>query len=248
MASRQLVELQAEQHDELARCSTREMIETEHTMAASAVRMADRHSHGTRPETVDHALDRQDALLNGPGLSHEQRAAVRHITSSQQIAAVIGFAGAGKSTMLAAARDAWEHQGFTVHGGALVGKAAEGLTQSSGIAARTLASWEYGWNKGKGELGHSDIFVIDEAGMVGSRQLARIVSQVEKRGAKLVLVGDHEQLQEIRAGSPRSPFSSQRPRPQIACITTDEDRQQPLRHPTCLTALITQQTVLEKIR
>ena len=202
MASRQLVELQAGQHDELARYSTRGMIETEHTMAARALRMADRQSHGVSPEKVDHALARQDALLNGSGLSHEQRAAVRHITSPQQISAVIGFAGAGKSTMLAAARDAWEAQGFTVHGAALAGKAAEGLTQSSGIAARTLASWEYGWNKGKGELGHGDIFVIDEAGMVGSRQLARIVSQVEKRGARLVLVGDHEQLQAIGAGSP----------------------------------------------
>ncbi|WP_421481126.1 AAA family ATPase, partial [Agrobacterium rosae] len=93
----------------------------------------------------------QDAMLPGSGLSDEQRTAVRHITSPQQIAAVIGFAGAGKSTMLAAARDAWERQGFTVHGAALAGKAAEGLTQSSGIAARTLASWEYGWQNGKGE-------------------------------------------------------------------------------------------------
>ncbi|MBN7806496.1 Ti-type conjugative transfer relaxase TraA [Agrobacterium rosae] len=202
MASSQLVELQAEQHDELARYSTREMIGIEHAMAASALRMADRDSHSVRADHVDRALDRQDAMLPGSGLSDEQRTAVRHITSPQQIAAVIGFAGAGKSTMLAAARDAWKAQGFTVHGAALAGKAAEGLTQSSGIAARTLASWEYGWSKGKGELGHGDIFVIDEAGMVGSRQLARIVSQVEARGAKLVLVGDHEQLQAIGAGSP----------------------------------------------
>ncbi|WP_416409209.1 Ti-type conjugative transfer relaxase TraA [Agrobacterium rosae] len=202
MASSQLVELQAEQHDELARYSTREMISIEHAMAASAMRMADRDSHGVRADHVDHALDHQDAMLPGSGLSDEQRTAVRHITSPQQIAAVIGFAGAGKSTMLAAARDAWERQGFTVHGAALAGKAAEGLTQSSGIAARTLASWEYGWQNGKGELQRGDILVIDEAGMVGSRQLARIVKEVEVRGAKLVLVGDHEQLQAIGAGSP----------------------------------------------
>ncbi|UHS64214.1 Ti-type conjugative transfer relaxase TraA [Agrobacterium vaccinii] len=202
MASPQLVELQPERHDNVARYSTREMIGIEHSMAASALRMADRHSHGVRPENVDQALGRQDALLPASGLSDEQRSAVHHITAAQQIAAVIGFAGAGKSTMLAAARNAWEAQGFTVHGGALAGKAAEGLTQSSGIAARTLASWEYGWSRGKGELQRGDIFVIDEAGMVGSRQLARIVSQVEKRGAKLVLVGDHEQLQAIGAGSP----------------------------------------------
>ncbi|WP_244910406.1 Ti-type conjugative transfer relaxase TraA, partial [Agrobacterium rosae] len=202
MASSQLVELQPEHGDKLARYSTREMIGIEHAMAASALRMADTNSHGVRPENVDHALDRQDAMLPGSGLSDEQRTAVRHITAPQQIAAVIGFAGAGKSTMLAAARDAWERQGFTVHGAALAGKAAEGLTQSSGIAARTLASWEYGWQNGKGELQRGDILVIDEAGMVGSRQLARIVEHVEARGAKLVLIGDHEQLQAIGAGSP----------------------------------------------
>ncbi|WP_416409221.1 Ti-type conjugative transfer relaxase TraA [Agrobacterium rosae] len=202
MASPQLIELQPGQDDELARYSTREMVAIEHAMAASALRMAERNGHGVRADRVGDALDHQDALLNGSKLSGEQRTAVHHITSSQQIAAVIGFAGAGKSTMLAAARDAWEAQGSTVHGAALAGKAAEGLTQSSGIAARTLASWEYGWQNGKGELQRGDILVIDEAGMVGSRQLARIVKEVEARGAKLVLVGDHEQLQAIGAGSP----------------------------------------------
>jgi Ti-type conjugative transfer relaxase TraA len=202
MASPQLVKLQPGQDDELARYSTREMVAIEHAMAASALRMAKRNGHGVRRDRVGDALDHQDALLKASKLSDEQRTAVRHITSSQQIAAVIGFAGAGKSTMLAAARNAWERQGYRVYGAALAGKAAEGLTQSAGIAARTLASWEYGWNKGKDKLGHGDIFVIDEAGMVASRQLARIVREVEARGAKLVLVGDHEQLQAIGAGSP----------------------------------------------
>ena len=54
---------------------------------------------------------------------------------------------------------------------------------------------------GKGELQRGDILVIDEAGMAGSRQLARIASEVEARGAKLVLVGDNEQLQASGAGS-----------------------------------------------
>ena len=202
MASPQLVKLQPGQDDELARYSTREMVGIERSMAASALRMADRKGHGVRADRVEHALDHQDALLKGSVLSDEQRTAVRHITSSQQIATVIGFAGAGKSTMLAAARNAWQAQGYRVHGAALAGKAAEGLTQSSGIAARTLASWEYGWQRGKGELQRGDIFVIDEAGMIASRQLARVITEVEARGAKLVLVGDHEQLQAIGAGSP----------------------------------------------
>ncbi len=202
MASPELVELLPEQNSKLAKYSTREMISVEHTMAASSLRMAERNSHGVSANKIDQALRRQDAILGGSGLTDEQRTAVRHITSPTQIAAVIGFAGAGKSTMLSAARESWEAQGYRVHGAALAGKAAEGLATSSGIAARTLASWEYGWSRGKNELGRNDILVIDEAGMVASRQLARFVAEAEKRGAKLVLVGDHEQLQAIGAGSP----------------------------------------------
>ncbi|MET3585888.1 Ti-type conjugative transfer relaxase TraA [Pseudorhizobium tarimense] len=137
-----------------------------------------------------------------PGLSKEQRAAVDHITGPEQIAAVVGFAGAGKSTMLAAARDAWQRQGYRVHGAALAGMAAEGLQLASGIASRTLASWEYAWQDGKRLLGKGDVLVVDEAGMLSSRQLARLITKAEARGAKLVLVGDHEQLQAIGAGSP----------------------------------------------
>lgn len=243
MASSALVELRKETGGELARYTTREMLEIEHAMAASADRMS-RHSssqsgshashdgsgHGVDRNHVDRALRLQDeairAMTDGAGsqrvdqrrpdsstglpgstpppagLSEEQRLAVRHVTGPEQIAAVIGFAGAGKSTMLAAARQAWEAQGYRVHGAALAGKAAEGLEGSSGIISRTLASWEHSWQAGRAELGRSDILVIDEAGMIGSRQLGRFVEEVERRGAKLVLVGDHEQLQAIGAGSP----------------------------------------------
>ena len=104
--------------------------------------------------------------------------------------------------MLAAAREAWEAEGYQVHGAALSGKAAEGLEESSGIQSRTLASWSRGWENDRGQLNRGDVFVIDEAGMVGSRQLARFVGEAEARGAKIVLVGDHEQLQAIGAGAP----------------------------------------------
>ncbi|MEN3145620.1 AAA family ATPase, partial [Ochrobactrum sp. WV_118_8] len=135
-------------------------------------------------------------------LSDEQRQAIEHITGPEQISAVVGFAGAGKSTMLAAAREAWEAEGYKVHGAALSGKAAEGLEESSGIHSRTLASWSYRWDSDRGQLNRGDVFVIDEAGMIGSRQLARFVGEAEARGAKIVLVGDHEQLQAIGAGAP----------------------------------------------
>jgi Ti-type conjugative transfer relaxase TraA len=229
MASVALVELQPERVSqdgevELARYSTREMVEVEGAMAAAAERLNEAGGFAVGRGHVAAAIEAQDMALRssvltsddrepglagrlrGARLSDEQRHAVEHITGEARIAAVVGLAGAGKSTMLRAAREAWEAEGFAVHGAALSGKATEGLEESSGIRSRTLASWEYAWQNprsgGRQEIGLRDVFVIDEAGMLGSRQLSRFVSEVEARGAKLVLVGDHEQLQAIGAGAP----------------------------------------------
>lgn len=214
MASPALVELQAERIDQetgevsKARYSTREMVDLEFGMARLAERLHQAQSHGVDRRHVGRAMERQDNAIRKSaadplaGLSDEQRHAIEHITGPERIAAVVGFAGAGKSTMLAAAREAWEAQGYQVHGAALAGKAAEGLEESSGIQSRTLASWSRGWERDRGTIGRGDVFVIDEAGMVGSRQLARFIGEAEQRGAKIVLVGDHEQLQAIGAGAP----------------------------------------------
>jgi Ti-type conjugative transfer relaxase TraA len=201
MASPALVELQAEQKDSFgrtlsgARYSTREMVSVERGMAESADRMAAASGFGVEERRVEAALAARSFL------AEEQREAVRHVTGGERIAAVVGLAGAGKSTMLSAAREAWEGQGFAVHGAALSGKAAEGLEESSGIASRTLASFEHGWTNGRQALGPRDVLVIDEAGMVSSKQLAAFVGAAEAAGAKLVLVGDPEQLQPINAGA-----------------------------------------------
>lgn len=214
MASTALVQLQAEQKNAetgevlKARYSTREMCETESSMMQAAERLRQSQNHGVDRRHVARAIGRQDeAIQKGSGdvsarLSAEQRQAIEYVTGPERIAAVLGFAGAGKSTMLAAAREAWEAQGYKVHGAALAGKAAEGLEESSGIASRTLASWSRGWENDRGMIGRGDVFVIDEAGMVGSRQLAGFIGEAEQRGAKIVLVGDHQQLQAISAGAP----------------------------------------------
>ncbi|MGO8498413.1 Ti-type conjugative transfer relaxase TraA [Rhizobium ruizarguesonis] len=213
MASKALVELRPEStglrgRDGEARYSTVEMVAIEGAMATSAVAMKTRQNHGVFKRHVDAAIADQDRSIQAvsaspaQGLSAEQRQAIEHVTAPGQIAVVIGFAGAGKSTMLAAARQAWEAQGYRVHGAALAGKAAEGLKESSGISSRTLASWEYSWQADRSRLNARDVFVVDEGGMVASRQLARFVDEAKRAGAKLVLVGDHEQLQAIGAGAP----------------------------------------------
>ncbi|MEM8821410.1 MAG: AAA family ATPase [Pseudomonadota bacterium] len=153
-------------------------------------------------ESATRAQDAQMQRAFGGRLSEEQRDALTDILGDSRFACVVGLAGAGKSTMLAIAKEAWSRQGVTVHGAALAGKAADGLESASGIQSRTLASLEASWENGHEPIAKGDVLVIDEAGMIGTRQLARVAEKIEAIGAKLVLVGDPDQLQPIDAGTP----------------------------------------------
>jgi ATP-dependent exoDNAse (exonuclease V) alpha subunit len=123
------------------------------------------------------------------------------VTDGRGLSVVVGYAGTGKSAMLGVAREAWESAGYTVRGAALSGIAAEGLEHGSGIASRTIASLEHQWGQGRELLTSRDVLVIDEAGMVGTRQMERVLSHAADAGAKVVLVGDPQQLQAIEAGA-----------------------------------------------
>ena len=115
--------------------------------------------------------------------------------------ALAGVAGSGKSTTLKALREVWERQGYTVKGAALAGIAVDNLQQAAGIKSRTLASYELAWGSNRDPLTNRDILVIDEAGMLGTRQLEHVLRVAEKAHAKVLLVGDAEQLQAIEAGA-----------------------------------------------
>ena len=120
-----------------------------------------------------------------------------------RLVVVEGWAGTGKSYLFSAAREAWEGRGLRVVGGALSGRAAADLGEGAGLSeSRTLASWEHAWGRGESRLGRRDVLVIDEASLVGTRQMGRVLQEAERGGAKVVLVGDTRQLQAIEAGSP----------------------------------------------
>lgn len=181
------------------RFTPRAMIETEQRLERATSVMANRDQHGVAERQRDVALAR--AAARGMFLSPEQRSAFDHVTEAKGLGVVIGYAGTGKSAMLGVACEAWEGAGYSVRGVALSGIAAENLESGSGIASRTIASLEHRREQGRELLTNRDVLVIDEAGMIGTRQMERVLSEAEKRGAKVVLVGDPEQLQAIEAGA-----------------------------------------------
>jgi Ti-type conjugative transfer relaxase TraA len=177
------------------RFTTRDMLQTERSLLRNAEDLAQRQKHAVNP-------GRRNAVLSQHRLSEEQRQAIEHITTRGDLKSLAGVAGSGKSTVLAAMREVWEAEGYQIKGAALSGIAAENLQVASGINARTLASYELAWHSGREPLTKNDILVIDEAGMIGTRQLERLLAVAAKAHSKVVLVGDPEQLQAIEAGAP----------------------------------------------
>jgi Ti-type conjugative transfer relaxase TraA len=181
------------------RFTSRDMIAVEERLGLSASMLATSERHGVADQSRHAALD--GAAERGLILSGEQRDAFDHVTGQRDLASVVGYAGSGKSAMLGVARDAWEREGYDVRGASLSGIAAENLEAGSGITSRTIASLEYQWKQGRELLGDRDVLVIDEAGLTGTRQMERVLSAARDAGAKVVLVGDPEQLQAIEAGA-----------------------------------------------
>lgn len=197
-ASPEMVALGKDGRDQ-ERFTSRDMIAVENRLEHGAGELATRDGHGVADRQRDAAIGA--AKARGLVLSAEQRDAFDHITGREGLASVVGYAGSGKSAMLGVAREAWEREGYTVRGAALSGIAAENLEAGSGISSRTIASLEHAWGQGREQLGPKDVLVVDEAGMIGSRQMERVLSQARDAGAKVVLVGDPEQLQAIEAGA-----------------------------------------------
>lgn len=148
--------------------------------------------------------DRLLAALRGTpsALSDEQATAVIQMTQSGNgLDVLTAPAGAGKTFAFATARDAWERSGYRVIGAAHTGVAADELSMAASIPSTTIARLLIAIDRGEqGGLDERTVVVIDEAGTAGTRDLGRILDEVQRTGAKAVLVGDPKQLPEIAAG------------------------------------------------
>ena len=176
------------------RYTTPAVIEMEQKMLTTAQQMVDKHGF-----QVDAAKVAECAQAKG--LSDQQTRALGHLTGANQAAVLQGWAGSGKSYLLSAARESWESAGFEVKGAALANAAAQNLQAEAGIKSSSIAKLQYDIEQGDLRLSNRTVLVLDEAGMIGTRQMAELVQKCEEAGAKIVIVGDTNQLQPIEAGA-----------------------------------------------
>lgn len=157
-------------------------------------------SRNRQHETM-HQIQVDPILIEQSKLTVEQQRAFEYITSkSGGVKIIQGMAGTGKGYLLGVAHLAWEHGDLDVRGATLAAKAAKGLQESTLIPSQTLHSLIHELNTESTKLTSKTVLVIDEAGMVGSRQLAQILDYADQAKAKVVLIGDSQQLQPIDAG------------------------------------------------
>jgi conjugative relaxase-like TrwC/TraI family protein len=176
--------------------STPELLALERAILEFAVARRGAHAAVARPHAVERALARRPTLVD------EQREMVRWLTQDGDgVALVLGPAGSGKTFALGAAREAWETSGRRVYGAAIARRAARELEEGSGIPSTSVASLLSALERHpRSTLRQRSVLVVDEAGMLPTRELAQLVARVRGLDVKLVLVGDHRQLAAIGPG------------------------------------------------
>ena len=144
------------------------------------------------------------AALDGSTLNAGQRTAVETIVSTRnRFAGIQGDAGTGKTYTVNRAVTLVKQASEMGNGYRTVALAPYGnqvkALKNEGLDAHTLASFLRTKDK---PIDSKTIIVLDESGVVGSRQMERVMRIVEKAGARMVLIGDTKQTEAIEAGNP----------------------------------------------
>ena len=151
--------------------------------------------------TVERITKRPDS--KGRMLGDDQAAALTKIAlSGRMVDVLVGPAGAGKTTAMSALRRAWERE----HGrGSVVGLApsavaAQVLADDLSIQTENTAKWLDTHDRTGETFRKRQLVIVDEASLAGTLSLDRITTLAAEAGAKVLLVGDHAQLQSVTAG------------------------------------------------
>jgi conjugative relaxase-like TrwC/TraI family protein len=192
--SERTVSVVADRALEERRWSTPELLGVEQQLVATTGRA------GEQAAVVSHEAVRA-ALAAHPTAGADQQGMVRDVCQGGAgVALVVGKAGTGKTFALGAARHAWQLDGYRILATAPTGIASVSLEAEGFEEVATCDRLLADLDRGREQLDGRTVLVVDEAGMLGSRKLARLLDHAQQARAKVVLVGDDRQLSAIDAG------------------------------------------------
>ncbi|HMK97621.1 MAG TPA: AAA family ATPase, partial [Acidimicrobiales bacterium] len=151
-------------------------------------------------------------LSRGFRLSERQAEVAKGLlTSGHSIDFLIGVAGSGKTSTLAAVRAGFEAAGYQVLGTATSGQAAKALGDGAGVSSSTVASLTWRIEHGREVLGPRSVLLLDESAMTSDADVGKLLGAVEASGAKLVAIGDFRQLSSVGPGGALEALASRHP-------------------------------------
>ena len=177
--------------------TTASLVRQEISLVDRAVRLSKTVSHGLKIsiQTDWKTIQETNSLV----LSEDQKNAVLHMIADRQLVCIVGYAGAGKTTALKAAKDLWEREGYHVVGMSPTGRAVQNL-EEVGISSQTRHKFLLDFESGRSRFNVNTVLIIDEAGMVDVKVFDAVLRAVEKLSIKAVILGDGAQLQAVEAG------------------------------------------------
>ena len=179
--------------------STGRNLEMEQDVRDMAARMDADTGRGLPAQAIDAKVS--GLLDQGYPLSGEQIAAIRFVAGSGGRAAIIeGAAGSGKTTTLRPIADLYREQGKTIIATAVAWRTAVAL--GNDVDARPFCVDKLLRMAAREQIriGEDTVIIVDEAGMLSTRQAHHVLQLSERHGAKIVFAGDTAQQQPVEAG------------------------------------------------
>ena len=179
--------------------STRHNLGLEQAVRDMAEAMASDTGHALPEEAVREKVG--TLLEQGYPLSQEQSLAIRHATAKGgRVAVIEGAAGSGKTTTLRPITDLHREHGYEIVPTAVAWRTAVALGDDCDARPFCVDKLLKLAAKGQIEIGENTLIVVDEAGMLSTRQAHHILQLCERHGAKVVFAGDTRQQQPVEAG------------------------------------------------
>ena len=175
----------------------------EQALVAAARTAGQDRSAALTPAQIAAAVARFPELDFASPHGQAQRAAMEQLATGGRLGVAIGVAGSGKTTLLKPLVSAWQADGRDVHGIALAWRQSEDLTEA-GIATanrRAVEPFLRAVDGNRIRLDARSVVVVDELGLLGTRQLNALLRAQRTHGFQIVALGDPRQMQSVEAGS-----------------------------------------------
>ena len=179
--------------------STRHTLQMEQEVRDMAAGLAADTEHSLSAQVIEARVT--GLLKAGYPLSEEQIEAIRTVTSSVgRVAIIEGAAGSGKTTTLRPIADLYREHGSAIIATAVAWRTAVAL--GNDVEARPFCVDKLLRLAARGgiEINKDTTIIVDEAGMLSTRQAHHILQLSERHGAKIVFAGDTQQQQPVEAG------------------------------------------------